>query len=308
MKQTGLKLGTLALCLAAAACSPGQLNTPPTPISGGGGPLYERLGEEAGIRTVVNDFIGRVVKDPRINGYFLNAKVDPTQLSNCLTLQLGKATGGPQVYPSMGCRDMKTSHKGLKISSNDFADLAGQLVAALQAANVVKADIDTIVAKVGTYAPDIIEDQNSNATVYQRVGRKPAIIAVVNAFTTRVVGDARINGFFGRANADRLKTCLVRQVCSIDGPCKYGEEVDGEPGVGKAQPCQDMVKVHSGMTSPPGGGTGKPLVIADFTALVEDLIAELDAAKVQPSDKSMVLGALGALCKQIVAGNGAGCP
>jgi hemoglobin len=313
MKNSGLKLGSFALCLW-TACSPGQLassppssQTPTTPISAGGATLYQRLGQEAGIKTVIGDFVGRVVQDPKINGYFLNAKVDGNRLATCLVLQVGALTGGPQTYPSNGCRDMKSSHQGLKISTNDFNDLAGHLVAALQAAKVAQADIDTIVAAVSPAAADIVEDKNNNLTVYQRVGRKPGIAAVVQGFAGRVLMDQRINGFFAKANAARLGTCLVRQVCSIDGPCKYGEEVDGEPGVSRAQPCLDMITVHKGMTSPPGGGAGKPLVIADFNALVEDLVAELVADKVPPAEQMALLGALGPLCKQIVAG-GTGCP
>jgi hemoglobin len=312
MKNSGLKLGSAALCLW-AACSPGQLSTSPpsstptVPINGAGATIYQRLGEEAGIKMVIGDFVGRVVQDPKINGYFLNAKLDGNRLTTCLVLQVASLTGGPQKYPSNGCRDMKSTHQGLKISTNDFNDLAGHLVAALQAAKVAQADIDAIVQGVTPTAADIVEDKNNNMTVYQRVGRKPGIATVVQGFAGRVLMDNRINGFFSKANAARLGTCLVRQVCSIDGPCKYGEEVDGEPGVSKAQPCQDMVTVHKGMTSPPGGGAGKPLTIADFSALVDDLVAELDADKVPPAEKMALLGALGPLCKQIVAG-GTGCP
>jgi truncated hemoglobin YjbI len=313
MKNSGLKLGSLALCLW-TACSPGQLSappptgSPPVPINAGGATLYDRLGGEAGIRMVVGDFVGRVVKDNKINGYFLNASVDGNRVAMCLVLQVGSLTGGPQKYPSNGCRDMKTIHQGMKISMNDFSDLAGHLVAALQAAGVAKPDIDAIVAAVTPTANDIVEDRNNNLTVYQRVGRKPGIAAVVQGFAGRVLADSRINGFFARANADRLGTCLVRQVCgATQGPCKYGQEVDGEPGVSRAKPCLDMVTVHTGMTSPPGGGAGKPLTIADFNALVEDLITELNADKVPAAEQMALLGALGPLCKQIVPG-GAGCP
>ncbi len=294
------------------ACGDDSASTPRPDGGGGGdgpaaGALYTRLGAEAGIRTVMTDFVGRVVGDPKINGFFLNANVDGAKLTNCLVLQIGNATGGPQVYPSAGCRDMKSSHAGLKISMNDFNDLAGHLVAALKQAGVAQADVDTIVGVVSPMAADIVEDKTNNATVYQRVGRKPAIDAVVGKFITRVVGDARINGFFATTNAARLKTCLVRQVCSIDGPCKYGMEVDGEPGVAKANPCKAMAPSHAGLTSPPGGAAGtKAITKADFDALVMDLVAELDAAGVSAADKMAILGALGPMCKDIVAG-GAGC-
>ncbi|HEY0710354.1 MAG TPA: DUF4394 domain-containing protein [Polyangia bacterium] len=269
--------------------------------------LYDRLGGEAGIRTVVTDFVvNRVLKDAKINGYFLNRSVDGSKLIQCLVLQVGSLTGGPQVYPSAGCRDMKSSHKGLKISMQDFNDLAGHLVDALKAVNVAQADIDTIVSALVPMADDIVEDKTNNATVYQRLGRKPAIATVIGKFITEVVADARINGFFGRANAERLQTCLVRQVCSIDGPCKYGQEVDGaEPGVSAANACRDMKSSHVGLTNPPAGGAG--ITKADFDALVEDLVKTLDAAGVPATDKMAILSALAPTCGDIVAG-GTGCP
>ncbi len=274
--------------------------------------LYQRLGGEPGIRTVITDFVvNRVLNDAKINGYFLNASVSGTKLIDCLVLQVGSLTGGPQVYPSNGCRDMKSSHAGLKISMNDFNDLAGHLVAALVAAKVPQSDIDIIVGAVAPMSKDIVEDANNTGTVYQRLGRKPGIGVAIDNFIGRVVKDARINGFFAAANAARLKTCLVRQVCSIDGPCAYGKEVahPSEPGVGPgAMACKDMKSSHAGMTSPPGGGAGaKTISIADFSALVEDLVLELDALKVPAADKNAILAALGPTCDDIVAG-GTGCP
>jgi hemoglobin len=312
--------GLIAVAIAVAAISCGSSSdkgASPADAAGGAGgsaadtaapaSLYDRLGGEKGIQTVIGDFLQRVLGDPKINGYFLNSTVDGSRLGSCLVMQVGSLTGGPQKYPSGNCRDMKSAHAGMKVSMNDFNDLAGHLVAALEAAKVPKADVDIIVGAVAPLSSDIVEDKTNNGTVYQRVGRKPAIDAVVGKFITRVVADMRINGFFGATKADRLKTCLVRQVCGVDGPCRYGKEVDGEPGVSKATPCRDMMSTHAGLTSPAGGGAGAKMIAkADFDALVEDLVRELDAAGVAAADKNALLGALGPLCNQIVAG-GTGC-
>jgi len=308
-----MKTMTRTLCLvaliSAAACSEDKDGTPAGMDSGvtaGGASgstntapnLYQRLGHEAGIGTVMDDFIGRVLADSKINGYFLNSNVDGGRLKNCLVLQVGNLTGGPQIYPSAGCRDMKTSHAGMRISRRDFDDLAGHLVMALQKAGVAATDVNAIVAAVTPMASDIVEDTANNATVYQRVGRKPAIATVVTDFIGRVVKDTRINGFFTMAKADRLHTCLVRQVCGIDGPCKYGMEVDAaEPGVSRAKPCVDMKSSHAGLTNTQGMG----ISMADFGALVEDLVAALDAAGVTAADKNALLGVLGSLCPDIVS-------
>jgi truncated hemoglobin YjbI len=262
--------------------------------SGGGGTLYARLGGGDGIKTVVGDFVGRVVADPKINGYFLNGTVDGGRLGDCLVKQLGEATGGPEKYD---CKSMKEVHQGLGISQQDFDDLAGHLVASLQGANVPQEDIDTIVGVLAPMAADIVEDKEGKSTVYQRVGRKPAISAVVEAFVGRVAANAEINGFFASGvDLDRLKTCLVRQVCSIDGPCKYGQEVDGEKGVGSSSPCKDMKTVHNGLKD----GEGSGITVMDFNALAMDLLAELDAAGVAKEDQDAIVGVLGPMCKDIV--------
>jgi truncated hemoglobin YjbI len=307
---------SLTACDAIDAFQGGRLEpnasaNPGAPIGGGaaapagGQTLFAKLGGEPSIRAVVTDFVGRVVKDPKINGYFLNTSVSGKRVIDCLVLQVGTLTGGPgYTYPSGGCRDMKTVHTRMGVSKQDFDDTAAHLIAALQAARVPQADIDTIIGAVAGTAPDIIEDMGNNKTVYQRVGRKPAIDTVVGLFIDYVAKDARINGFFGSTDIARLRTCLTRQVCGIDGPCKYGQEVDGaEPGVGAgANACKDMVAIHD-----PINKSAKPITINDFNVLVGDLVVILDSAGVTAGDKMGILGALGPLCKQIVAG-GTGCP
>ncbi len=309
-----IQTAVCVLSFAVLCGCPGSEPTPtPTPTDAGASrpsdagtvvasTLYERLGKNAGIKAVMDDFVGRVLANPKINGYFLNASVDGGKLTACLVKQVANAAGGPEVYD---CRSMKDSHKNLGISQTDFDDLAADLVAALKAKNVAQADIDTLVKVISPLASEMVEDSSNNKTVYQRVGRKPAVIAVIDSFVTKVVANASINGFFLTTNADRLKTCLVRQVCSIDGPCKYGSEVDAmtiEKGVSKANPCKSMLASHQ-----PINDSNKPIAKADFDALVGDLVSALDGAGVTAADKNAILGVLGPLCTDIVKGGAASC-
>ena len=113
--------------------------------------------------------------------------------------------------------------------------------------------------------------------LYDRLGGKPAITAVVDDFIGNVAGDARINGRFANANIPRLKTMLVDQICeATGGPCKY---------TGK-----DMKTAHTGMG----------IKEEDFNALVEDLKKSLDKFKVPAQEKNERLGALGGMKPQIV--------
>ena len=115
-------------------------------------------------------------------------------------------------------------------------------------------------------------------SLYDRLGGKPAITAVVDDFTARVAADRRINRFFANSDIPSFKAKLVDQICEASGgPCKY---------TGK-----DMKTAHAGM-----GVTD-----ADFNALVEDLVATLDKFKVPEKEKGELLGALGPMRKDIVA-------
>ena len=114
-------------------------------------------------------------------------------------------------------------------------------------------------------------------SLYERLGGKDAITAVVDDFVANVAGDKRINGFFARADVPRLKRNLVDQICQASGgPCVY---------TGK-----DMRTAHKGMG----------ITDADFNALVEDLKKSLDKFKVPAKEQDELLGTLGGLKPQIV--------
>jgi len=79
------------------------------------GSLYQRLGEEPGIRLLVDSFVGRVAADARVNKKF--AKANIPRLKKCLVELIVQLGGGPKKY---SCRSMKDSHKGMKITDAEF--------------------------------------------------------------------------------------------------------------------------------------------------------------------------------------------
>jgi hemoglobin len=120
-------------------------------------------------------------------------------------------------------------------------------------------------------------EQKPMASLYDRLGGKPAITAVVDDFIGNVAADTRINKRFGGADIPRLKTMLVDQICeATGGPCKYRGA--------------NMVDAHKGMKITDG----------EFTALVEDLVKSLDKFKVPAKEKNELLSALGGMKPQIV--------
>lgn len=54
--------------------------------------LYQALGEKPGITRLVDDFVDRVVKDPRIGAHFKDVK--PAALKESLTDQFCQLSGG----------------------------------------------------------------------------------------------------------------------------------------------------------------------------------------------------------------------
>ena len=120
-------------------------------------------------------------------------------------------------------------------------------------------------------------NQPQGKPLYDRLGGKDAITAVVETFVGNVGGDARINGYFASTDLAKLKVHLVNQICEASGgPCKYSGRT--------------MKQTHAGM-----GVTD-----AAFGALVEDLVAALDHHKVGKTEKDELLGALGPMKSDIV--------
>lgn len=114
-------------------------------------------------------------------------------------------------------------------------------------------------------------------SLYDRLGGKPAIQAVVDDFIGNVAADGRINGFFANTNIPRLNSMLVNQICeATGGPCKYTG--------------RDMKTAHAGM-----GVTD-----AHFNALVENLVKSLDKFKVPTKEKNELLTALASMKGDIV--------
>jgi hemoglobin len=124
--------------------------------------------------------------------------------------------------------------------------------------------------------------QAATPTLYDNLGGKAAIVAVVDEFVSRVAADKRINDFFTAIARDpqrmaSFKGKLVDQICQASGgPCQY---------TGKS-----MKQAHAGM-----GITSE-----DFNALVEDLVGALDKFHVASQDKATLLGVLGPMQADIV--------
>lgn len=279
--------------------------------------LCERLGGPAGAQAVAIQFAAKVLADARINAYFLNAEVDGGNFIDCLIDQIAVVAGCPGA--TYTCLDMQAAHAGRKISSADFGDFVADLDEALvehQASSALTgADVAALLAEFQAMHGDVVEDPDDDMTLYQRLGRKPGLQAlvgqppVVGSWLERVTTDATLAGFFGGSDEVRIGTCLIRQLAAIDGPAVYGGEVDAppgvEPGVSAKSPCRPMQPAHAGVVDDTMGGA--PITAADFVAMLGHLSLALAGAGASDADAAALLGALEPLCPEIVV-DGEQCP
>ena len=119
--------------------------------------LYDRLGGKKAITAVVDEFVGRVAADNRINHFFAATASNPAQLASFkgkLVDQICEAAGGPCKYTG---KDMKTAHQGMGISTADFNALVEDLVGALDKFKVGKAEKDQLLGVLGPMQGAIVE-------------------------------------------------------------------------------------------------------------------------------------------------------
>jgi hemoglobin len=117
----------------------------------GGKSLYERLGGKQAITAVVEDFVGKVAADGRINTFF--AKTDLPRLRRLLVDQICAGSGGPCVYKG---RSMKAAHRGLGIRDNHFGALVEDLKASLVKFGVPAREQGELLAILGPMKKDIV--------------------------------------------------------------------------------------------------------------------------------------------------------
>ncbi len=120
-----------------------------------GDSLYKRLGGYDALAAVTDDFIVRLATDPKVGRFFTglsdNSKARVRQL---VVDQLCAATGGPCVYIG---RDMKTAHKGLGITEEDWNISVKHLVATLTKFKVPEKEQKEEAAALTTLKADIVE-------------------------------------------------------------------------------------------------------------------------------------------------------
>ena len=113
--------------------------------------------------------------------------------------------------------------------------------------------------------------------LYQALGQKPGLVALMDDFVPRLLADPRMQPFFEKTNQANFKQQLVDQVCQVSGgPCIY-------KGV-------DMKTAHSNFDITKG----------NFNALVEVLQKSMDARQIPFSAQNKLLAMLAPMHRDVI--------
>jgi hemoglobin len=119
--------------------------------------LYERLGGIYSIATVVDDFIDRIMDDPRLNANPLvdeaHHRVGKAGFKYLVTEMVGWATGGPQRYTG---KSMADSHRHLNISAGEWDAFLDDFQQTLDKFKVPAAEQKELFAIVNSTKGDIV--------------------------------------------------------------------------------------------------------------------------------------------------------
>jgi hemoglobin len=120
--------------------------------------LFDRLGGVYAIAAVVDDFIDRVMNDPKLNK---NPKVDeahhrvsPAGFKYLVTEMVCWAAGGPQQYTG---RSMFESHSHLDITPDEWQSFMADLDATFDQFSVPQTERNELIAIVESTRDDIIK-------------------------------------------------------------------------------------------------------------------------------------------------------
>lgn len=113
--------------------------------------LYQRFGEKPGLVKLMDDFMVRLLADPRTAPHFKPA--NQQRVKEQLVDQICQLAGGPCVYKGA---DMKTAHADLDISKADFNALVEVLQWSMDAQGIAFRDQNRLLARLAPMHRDTI--------------------------------------------------------------------------------------------------------------------------------------------------------
>ena len=113
--------------------------------------LYQQLGGQRGLVTLMDDFMVRLLADPRMNPFFKDT--DQKHIKEELVAQFCEVAGGP-------CKrngpDMKKAHSGIDVTKANFNALVEVLQQSMDAQGIPFAAQNRLLAKLAPMHREII--------------------------------------------------------------------------------------------------------------------------------------------------------
>ena len=157
-------LSVLALCstLALAACASPSTPGPDAPALGRAIPsaapspteptLYDDIGGEAGVASLVERFIREIATDDRVRGHYRDS--DMGRFYRMMQQQMCESTGGGCTYEG---DDMRRTHAGMDITPTEFNAIVEALMRAMDAEGLPVGVQNRLLALYAPMREDIID-------------------------------------------------------------------------------------------------------------------------------------------------------
>lgn len=258
--------------------------TPPPIRTGEGETVWERLGGEANVRRIVDDFIDGALADPRVDltrgGKYPMGKTQLATLKESIVQLTSHTLGGPYRYQG---RSLKTVHKGMGITEDEYEAFLGHLTRAMPRHGVRPKDARAVLEEIQVVHDLIVAPKVAAAkpeppdtgTLWERLGGEAAVARIVDDFVEAALKDPKVNftrgGKFDMspAKVEAFKRSLVVMTSSVTGgPLRY----EG----------RTMKQIHQGMK----------ITEAEFDALIDHLRAALQKHQVKPDVLRQIIEAI----------------
>lgn len=117
--------------------------------------LYARLGGYDAVAAMADNLLPRLSSDPVLGRFWAHRGEDGVRREKQLLIDfLCDRAGGPLLYTG---REMRVSHRGMKIGADDWRAFIGHLEAALDHFGVPDAERQDVLAFIDSTRNDIVE-------------------------------------------------------------------------------------------------------------------------------------------------------
>lgn len=195
--------------------------------------IYERIGGAPAVSAAVDIFYQKQQADPRVKGFFKGIDLPKLHLNQKSFLT--KVFGGPDNYAG---RDLKSSHKGLKITEGQFEATVENLINTLYELKVGQDIIEEVkiilestrshcvgegLEKAGSKKTKCsIEASKVNQNLFEKMGGKESINKLEDIIYKKMLMDKRVRGYFRGVDIEHLHTNQKAFLTKIlAGPSKY---------------------------------------------------------------------------------------